>query len=1721
MSNHEGYSLGIDVDFSQLEKANKATSALYQALSKVNQRFSGMHAPNGLPSQINHISSVTASYIQRLESEGKTYQANQERVKGYKSAISELASKEKGLESQLVKIAETSGKTSAAYQRQQVRINQNVTEMNKFKSAIESTNDEMKKANPSFLDKVKNKLTETKTEGEKTHSVFKSVFSASVLSNAVTSGFSFVKSKLGEMIQSAHQYNIDQQTMNATWLTLTGNASKGKLMVKQIDDMAAAAQNSTKMVDNLSQKFYAIDKDPTETGKLTKSVLTLQDAFGRSDDQVENFGTQFGQMMANGKVSAQDMLSFVNVFPVLRTELRKTMREQTGNHKLTMKQVNELMSKGQISSNLMIGVLEKTANKYKNATGNFNKTIPGMLRTVKSQLPRLTSAFDQPFTKLENPIIKQVSDWVSSKKTKGAFEKLGKTTSKGVNKVLTNALDNGEKHKSLTSTLNKGIDNFSNSVGKGLDWLANHSKDITTVGKSIFSISKDISKNVWNDFSSILVTTGKAFGLIGKDADKHGGTLHALAEGASNLAKNKTDLKIASDAIVAMLAVKTTKNIASPFLSLGRNAFFFTKGLKGIENAQGLDKAASKFLKRGNIFRSVGKKLGGFVSKGFKPASNTFKGIKDLGIKAGKAANKGFSDSLNFSKELIRNSKDWITRSGTKIKDVGTRLGQKFNAGVSSAITGSKENASLQNSLKGLFDPKIGQGKLGGMLQSTKAAGGFSNLTTAGKVATGAAGLGVAVDAGSAFLDAFKHRSNADKRSVDIGKGIGAGIGGGIGLWVGGPLGAAVGAKVGETVGKWGGQAVNKFTKGWQSNKPPKKVWSIENLGWSTKHTIDTVTKAGRDAVHGVQKGWLSKKPPKKFWSLQTLGFIAHGYWDIKTGQAAVNAAKAVQKGWLSKKPPKSFWSLENFGWSARSMWGGLKSSVNDVIDWFKNKWNGLVDWFDKTKSKLSNFGHSIDLTDSHSNIRKVLSGKTVGAHALGSQGGASHYALVGEAGPEIGYHVNGNHARILGANGPEITKVNSGERILSANDSNKVMAGGLGKGLVLKGYANGNTSLGTNKSTKAIQYFAKNNQSLWSKIASQTSKKTKETRDDTVSKYTAIKKGVNKQMDSLHDGTISLAKSTSKGFGKAMSRMKDYAQDAMKDTIEQINHGISGIDKVLSQFGGNSSVIKPVKFATGSNGQLTNNTLAMVNDAPSGPRQEAIVKQSGDIWLPHGDNRVLPLQKGDAVLNGTQTQDLAHSWGLPHFAKGSGVSHSLLKKIASRGAANPAKSFADMYTSNLKSSGPNIQLGTTDLAKNSGKQFGIPWMNAMWTVIGNAIGDGNGHGGTRESFLKYAEENFSDVRYVMGAASKIASDCSGMVMQALRHFNVDIGRSTVDMQHSSGTEYLGKSLSKTLPGDLVIFGHGTGAAGHVGIIKNPRTGTMFNETPPSARVSRISDDTSMGYGFYRVKGLHDATAKSNNAKPSSRLMSLVKSQLGASALKWIKDKLGDEGSLGGNIGGEGVQRWAGTVKRILGMLNLSTSKPMVEKVLRQIQTESGGNPSAKQAGADPDGDGSGPALGLMQTKRATFNAFKRKGAGNIFNGPDNIYAGLNYAKHRYGSDLSALGNGHGYANGGDPTVGDSVLVGEKGPEIAKFKEPVHVYSHEQSKKLSLDKLLNKVRIKAPKKVGSTAPKVTININGNISSESDAEKYAEIIERRIQDVFENIGYEFGSDPSVY
>ena len=114
--------------------------------------------------------------------------------------------------------------------------------------------------------------------------------------------------------------------------------------------------------------------------------------------------------------------------------------------------------------------------------------------------------------------------------------------------------------------------------------------------------------------------------------------------------------------------------------------------------------------------------------------------------------------------------------------------------------------------------------------------------------------------------------------------------------------------------------------------------------------------------------------------------------------------------------------------------------------------------------------------------------------------------------------------------------------------------------------------------------------------------------------------------------------------------------------------------------------------------------------------------------------------------------------------------------------------------------------------------------------------------------------------------------------------------------------------------------------------------------------------------------------------------------------------------------GGSGVQRWRGLVVQALHMLGQPDS--WTDTVLRRMNQESGGNPNAIN-NWDSNAAMGQPSQGLMQTIPSTFAAYAGPFAGRPITDPlANIYAGLNYALHRYGS-LSALNRAGGYAEGG------------------------------------------------------------------------------------------------------
>ena len=528
----------------------------------------------------------------------------------------------------------------------------------------------------------------------------------------------------------------------------------------------------------------------------------------------------------------------------------------------------------------------------------------------------------------------------------------------------------------------------------------------------------------------------------------------------------------------------------------------------------------------------------------------------------------------------------------------------------------------------------------------------------------------------------------------------------------------------------------------------------------------------------------------------------------------------------------------------------------------------------------------------------------------------------------------------------------------------------------------------------------------------------------------------------------------------------------------------------------------------------MTHNTLAMVNDATQGPRQEALVSPDNKLYLPKGQNVQLMLPAGWGVLNGKQTKQIT----VNHFAKGTGISHSALRKLAENAGADPSKWFKSTYSNDIKQHGSDLNKGTTALGSNSSTKYGNPWSNALWGVINKQIDSDDGGSINATGLLKAAEKYGEGHKYVWGATGPDTFDCSGLVMYTLKHAY------GINYPHFSGSQYnMTRHISKgeARMGDLVFWG--AGGTDHVGIYAGGNN--YFSAESPSQGIHMNTLDSVVGKGrplFGRIKGMPSQKSKAKHVKkPDSRLTALVKRELGSHALKWIKDNLGEEGGSFGNPAGDGVARWRKYITRAASQMHTSVTGTEIAKILSMISSESSGNPTITQQIQDINSAKGTPAQGLLQFVPSTFNAFAVKGHHKLLNGYDQLLALFNDSNWRndihFGGGWGPSGHRR-FAKGGRPKVGQNVIVGEHGPEIARFDSPVQIYSNEKSRRsLNLGKLPDVQHASSKKHfTGKFAPVININFNGSASDfdSKQARKIAEIVQRELEKVFNSIDEEF-------
>ena len=142
----------------------------------------------------------------------------------------------------------------------------------------------------------------------------------------------------------------------------------------------------------------------------------------------------------------------------------------------------------------------------------------------------------------------------------------------------------------------------------------------------------------------------------------------------------------------------------------------------------------------------------------------------------------------------------------------------------------------------------------------------------------------------------------------------------------------------------------------------------------------------------------------------------------------------------------------------------------------------------------------------------------------------------------------------------------------------------------------------------------------------------------------------------------------------------------------------------------------------------------------------------------------------------------------------------------------------------------------------------------------------------------------------------------------------------------------------------------------------------------------------------------------------------------------WLKKQL--EQMNVDNPPGTGVARWRPVILRAFAALHVDPAEWKVNKLLRQIQTESGGDPHAWQQIHDRNSGGN-EARGLLQFAGSTWAADALPGHTDWRSGYNEILAAIHVLERGGEGGWGNVGNGHGWENGGLITHHGMYEVGE------------------------------------------------------------------------------------------
>lgn len=403
----------------QISQANKQMASYEAQLTraKSNSEYYAGGLAN-LQRQYKLNASASQSYIARLEAEGRTEDAQREKLKSLRSSLENLAKQQKAQEAELERIAKTSGKTSEAYKIQQTRLNETATSVAKAKAEFTQLDSSL---NPNRLTRFRQglgQLTEGFHKSKEAALSWKGVVGANLIANTVTAGIATLTTQMQGVIKNGIEVAKTASAIKARWQNIGVSANGIKQLTATMADVKTNTNLGAEAVNKLQTQLYGLTGSVSKTNTLTKGVASLADQLKLSQAQAEGFAGGLTRIENAGTVTSGTFGRLTKQAPGLASAMAKSAG-------MSEKQFMELVQSGKMTSDQFNEILAKASKNYGKNAKAFSQTSGGATKALQENWKATQAKLAEPLVKVQATGLNELNKALNNKDTQRGIQQIG------------------------------------------------------------------------------------------------------------------------------------------------------------------------------------------------------------------------------------------------------------------------------------------------------------------------------------------------------------------------------------------------------------------------------------------------------------------------------------------------------------------------------------------------------------------------------------------------------------------------------------------------------------------------------------------------------------------------------------------------------------------------------------------------------------------------------------------------------------------------------------------------------------------------------------------------------------------------------------------------------------------------------------------------------------------------------------------------------------------------------------------------------------------------------------------------------------------------------------------------------------------------------------------------------------------------------------------------